>query len=165
MYADFEADIENDNSSICNKTIIIYKQNLLCNGFYIVSELGNVWKSFYYICYFGNDNVDWFVIEIEKIKKNKTAFHFKNTNKYILLTEEDEGEYKNNDKCPICDKKILIDKVRVHCHLIGKCKGPAHNNCNTTVTQKQNLVILLIFHNFSNYDCHMFFKKLVDKKW
>ena len=31
-------------------------------------------------------------------------------------------------------------------------------------TQNQSNFIPFIFHNFSNYDCHMFFKKLVDKK-
>ena len=48
--------------------------------------------------------------------------------------------------------------------LLGKYRGPAHNNCNINVTQKQSNFIPFIIHNFSNYDCHMFFKKLVDKK-
>ena len=38
-YADFEADNEIDNSSVGNKTTNIYKQNLVCIGYYIVSEL------------------------------------------------------------------------------------------------------------------------------
>ena len=58
----------------------------------------------------------------------------------------------------------MSDKVRDHCHLTGKYRGPAHNTCNINVTQKQSNFIPFIFHNFSNYDCHMFFKKLVDKK-
>ena len=57
-----------------------------------------------------------------------------------------------------------IDKVRDHCHLTGKYRGPAHSNCNINVTQKQSNFKPFIFHNFSNYDSHMFFKKLVDKK-
>ena len=61
-------------------------------------------------------------------------------------------------------KNIESDKVRDHCHLTGKYRGPAHNTCNINVTQKQTNFIPFIFHNFSNYDCHMFFKKLVDKK-
>ena len=54
--------------------------------------------------------------------------------------------------------------MRDHCHLTGKYRGPAHSKCNINVTQKQSNFIPFIFHNFSNYDCHMFFKKLVDKK-
>ena len=61
-------------------------------------------------------------------------------------------------------KKKLTNKARDHCHLTGNYRGPAHSICNINVTQKQSNFIPFIFHNFSNYDCHMFFKKLVDKK-
>ena len=30
--------------------------------------------------------------------------------------------------------------------------------------QKQSNFIPILFHNFSNYDCHLFFKTLIDKK-
>ena len=61
-------------------------------------------------------------------------------------------------------KKTETDKVRDHCHLTGKYRGPAHSICNINVTQDQSNFLPFIFHNFSNYDCHMFFKKLVKKK-
>ena len=92
------------------------------------------------------------------------AFYFKNTNKDIIMTEEDEEDFRNDNVCRFCEKEILSDKVRDHCHLTGSYRGPAHNICNINVTQKQSNFIPFIFHNFSNYDCHMFFKKLVDKK-
>ena len=47
-YADFEADNENDNSSIGNKTTKVYKQIPVLNGYEIVSELEDVLKSGYY---------------------------------------------------------------------------------------------------------------------
>ena len=62
-------------------------------------------------------------------------------------------------------KKIDCDKVRDHCHLTSKYRGSAHSICNINVTQDQGNFIPFIFHNFSNYDCHMFFKNLVDKKY
>ena len=61
-------------------------------------------------------------------------------------------------------KNIESDKVRDHCHLTGIYRGPSHSKCNINVTQKQSNFVPFIFHNFSNYDCHMFFNKLVDKK-
>ena len=61
-------------------------------------------------------------------------------------------------------KNIDSDKVRDHCHLTGKYRGPAHSKCNINVTQKQSNFIPFIFHSFSNYDCHMFFRKLIDMK-
>ena len=79
------------------------------------------------------------------------------------MTEENE-DYKNDNICRFCEKNIESDKVRDHCHLTGKYRGPAHSKCNVNVTQKQSNFIPFIFHNFSNYDCHMFFKKLVEKK-
>ena len=97
------------------------------------------------------------------------AFFFKKTKKDIDMTDEDEEDYSNDNVCRFCEKEILSDKVRDHCLLTGKYRGSAHSKCNINVTQKQSNFICknkvpFIFHNFSNYDCHMFFKKLVDKK-
>ena len=163
IYADFEADNEKDNSIIGNKTTNIYKQNPVLNGYYIISELEDVLKSDYYKSPLGYNNVGWFVDEVIKLE-NKMAFYFKNTKKDIIMKEEDEEDYRNNNICRFCEKNIDCDKVRDHCHLTGKYRGPAHSKCNINVTQKQSSFIPFIFHNFSNYDCHMFFKKLVDKK-
>ena len=163
IYADFEADNEKNNSNIGNKTTNIYKQNPVLNDYYIKSELEVVSKSGYYKSPFGHDNIDWFVNEVIKLE-NKMAFYFKNTKKNINMTEKDEKNYRNNNICRLCEKFIECDKVRDHCHLTGKYRGPGHSNCNIKVTQGKSNFIPFIFHNFSNYDCHMFFKKLVDKK-
>ena len=61
-------------------------------------------------------------------------------------------------------KKIVSDKVGDHCHLTGKYRGPAHNTCNKNVKQIDSNFIPFAFHNFSIYDCHMFFNRLVDLK-
>ena len=123
----------------------------------------DVLESGYYESPLGYDNVDWFVKEIIKLE-NKMAFYFKNTKQDIIMTKENEEDFKNNNICRFCEKEILSDKVRDHCHLTGKYRGPAHNTCNINVKQKDSNFIPFAFHNFSNYDCHMFFKKLVDLK-
>ena len=56
------------------------------------------------------------------------------------------------------------DKVRDYCPLTGGYRGPAHSIFNINVTQHRSIFLPFTFHNFSNSDCHMFFKKLVDKK-
>ena len=61
-------------------------------------------------------------------------------------------------------KNIESDKFRDHCHLTGKYRGPSHNICNMNVKQKDSNFIPFAFDKFSNYDCHMFFKRLVDLK-
>ena len=55
--------------------------------------------------------------------------------------------------------KLSVVFFRDHCHLTGKYRVPAHSECNINVTQDQSNFIPFIFHNFSNYDCHMVFKK------
>ena len=111
----------------------------------------------------GNDNKDWFVDEVRKIG-NKMIFYFKSTNKVIIITQADEEDYRNNKTCQFCEKHFESDKVRDLCHLKGRYRGPAHNICINNVTQDQSNFIPFIFHNYSDYDSNMFFKKLVEKK-
>ena len=68
----------------------------------------------------------------------------------------------NNNSSRFCEKEILSDKVRDHCHLTGNYRGPAHNVCNLNVKQKDRIFIPFAFHNFGKYDWHIFFKRLVD---
>ena len=104
IYADFEADNEKDNSTIGNKTTNIYKRNPVLNGYTIVSELEDVLKSGYFKSPLGYENVDWFLDEINKLEK-KMAFYFKNTNKDIIMTEEDQEGFKKNNIFKFCEKK------------------------------------------------------------
>ena len=163
IIADFEADNEKDNTKIGNKTTNIYKQNPVLNGYYIISELEDVLESGYYESPLGYDNVDWFVKEVIKLE-NKMTFYFKNTKEDIIMSKENEEDFKNKNICRFCEKEILSDKFRDHCHLTGKYRGPAHYTCNINVKQKDSNFIPFAFHNFSNYDSHMSFKKLVDLK-
>ena len=75
IYAGFEADNEKDNSSIGNKTTIIYKQKPILNGYRIVSELEGVLQSGHHKSPLGYNNVDWFVDEAVKLE-NKMVFLF-----------------------------------------------------------------------------------------
>ena len=104
-YADFETDNEKDISSIGNKTTNIYKQKPILNGYHIVSELEDVLKNEYYKSPLGCNNVDWFVNEIIKLE-NKMAFFFKNTRKDIIMTEEDEEDFRNNSICQFGEKNV-----------------------------------------------------------
>ena len=92
------------------------------------------------------------------------AFFFENTKKEIIMTQKNEEDFKNNNICRFCEKQILSDKVRDHCHLTGKYRGPTHKIRNLNVKQNDSNFIPFAFHTFSNYDCHMFFKRLVDLK-
>ena len=66
-------------------------QNPIGNGCYIVAELNEFFRSGFFESPLGYDNVDWFVVEVLKLKTEKT-FSFKNTKKAIKMSEE-EGEH------------------------------------------------------------------------
>ena len=163
IYADFEADNGIEDTCIGNKTTNNYKQNPVCNGYRIQSEVIDTLKSEYYNFPLDNKNVDWFINEIMKIE-NKMGFYFKNTNKDIIMTEENKENFENNNVCRYCEKEILTDKVGDHCHLTGTCRGPAHNIWNSNVKQKDSNFIPVILHIFSKYDSHLFIERLVDMK-
>ena len=82
----------------------------------------------------------------------------------IIMTEEEEDDFDNKNIFRFCEKEIISVKVRDHRHFTGKYRGPAHSTCIINVTQKQSNFIPFIFHLFTNYDFHMFFRRLVDKK-
>ena len=78
IYADIEADRENDNSCVGKKTTINFKQNPVWTCSHIVSELGHFLQNGYYKSPLGYNNVNWLVIEKIKIEK-KMTFFFKKT--------------------------------------------------------------------------------------
>ena len=55
-------------------------------------------QSGFYKSPLGRNNVNWFANENIKLE-NKMALYFKNTNKDIVMTEEDEEDFKYNDIC------------------------------------------------------------------
>ena len=98
-----------------------------------------------------------FVDNLEKdIKKiyNDTKFHKKAEN----ISEMDKKEYENATHCHICERELGEDKVFDHCHLTGKYRGAAHNECN--LNYKIPKFFPVIFHNLSGYDAHIFIKNL-----
>ena len=112
----------------------MYKQNPIPKGYLIESELENVPKNGFYESLLGYDNVDWFLKEVIKLE-NKMAFYFKNAKEDIIMTEENEEDYRNNNICRFCEEKFESAKIRGHCHSTGKYRSPAQNNCNSNVTQ------------------------------
>ena len=78
VYADFEADIEKDNSFVGNKTTNFYKQNPVLNGYHVKSELNDILKSGSYKSVLGDNIVDWFVDEVIKLEINMTFYLKKN---------------------------------------------------------------------------------------
>ena len=87
----------------------------------------------------------------------------KRFNKPLKMTENDELCFKLMNKCHICDGKYT-DKdvcVRDHCHITGKFKGSAHQECNLKLRIKpESLKIPVILHNLRGYDSHFIMQQI-----
>ena len=87
----------------------------------------------------------------------------KHFNKPLVMTEVDEQCFKNMDGCHICGEKYTDKDVRVrdHCHITGKFRGSAHQECNLKLRIKpENLKIPVIFHNLRGYDSHFIMQQI-----
>ena len=110
--------------------------------------------------------------------KSKMKKHF---NKPLKMTKENETDFQKATKCHICDKKYtdLIFKnqlpnaqnelskrdkdvrVRDHCHITGKFRGSAHQDCNLKLKINPDTVkIPVIFHNLRGYDSHFIMQQI-----
>ena len=82
----------------------------------------------------------------------------KHFNKNLIMSLKEEEQYEKAEICWICNKLIENDKVRDHCHITGKYRGPAHWKCN--INMKISKKFPIIFHNLRGYDSHLIIKEL-----
>ena len=81
----------------------------------------------------------------------------KEFNKPLKMTKKDEDKFKKAEECYICNKKYTNEDIRVrdHCHITGKYRGSAHQECNLELRlNPDQLKIPVIFHNLRGYDSH-----------
>ena len=77
----------------------------------------------------------------------------------MSLTKGEKKEFRKNSICHICEEKIEGEvKVRDHCHLTGKYRGPAHSRCNLNFKPPNFIPVFL--HNNAHYDTHLFINEL-----
>ena len=88
----------------------------------------------------------------------KTCF-----DKPLKMTEDDEKKFKNATSCHICDKEYTDKDIRVrdHCHITGKYRGSAHQDCNMKLkVDPDKIKIPVIFHNLRGYDSHFIMQEI-----
>jgi len=85
-------------------------------------------------------------------------------NKPLERTPEEERDISNSTSCDICGRKYKAGDengpVRDHCHITGKYRGSAHNDCNLKLRlDSESIKIPVIFHNLKGYDSHFIMQK------
>ena len=78
--------------------------------------------------------------------------------KKMVFTKEDKKQFNIASDCWICGEELGNDRVRDHCHYTGCYRGAAHNSCNLKYSKPKGVPVF--FHNLTNYDSHLFIKKL-----
>ena len=81
----------------------------------------------------------------------------KNKN-YEKVAKQDKKNYKNANVCHICAKDLNNDKAWDHCHITGKYRGAANDNCNKKYVIPKYIPI--VFHNLRGYDSHFIVQNL-----
>ena len=87
----------------------------------------------------------------------------KRFNKPLKMTENDELRFKQNNECHICGDRYTDKDVRVrnHCHITGKFRGSAHQDCNLKLRIKpEDIKVPVIFHNLCGYDSHFIMQQI-----
>ena len=99
---------------------------------------------------------------LEEVKWCKSKMK-KCFNKPLKMTEVNETDFQKATKCYICDKpyKDADIRVRDHCHITGKFRGSAHQDCNLKLQMKPDKIkIPVIFHNLRGYDSHFIMQQI-----
>ena len=172
IFYDFEAVLEpmptesrccncvDKNNEICtHKVKMLNRQIPSCYSMIVVDNDYNICLSSVYT---GFDCVQHFL---------KTIFSFRNAifkelqkSKPMIITSQQENEYKNAKICHICDRPFddkrayLGKKCHDHDHLTGLYLGPAHNQCN--VLRQKSFNIPAVCHNAAKYDSHFILTEL-----
>ena len=87
----------------------------------------------------------------------------KHFNKPLKMTKENKTDFQQSTKCHICDNQYTDKDVRVrdHCHITGKYRGSAHQDCNLKLQIKpEEIKISVIFHNLRGYDSHFIMQEI-----
>ena len=76
----------------------------------------------------------------------------KHFNKELVMTNEDNEDLKNSNKCWICNNDYIDGDVKVkdNSHITQKYKGSTHRDCNISV--KLSHKIPVVFGNLKKYD-------------
>jgi hypothetical protein len=76
--------------------------------------------------------------------------------KNMAMTREDKASFAKAVDCHVCGGPLNGDKVRDHCHITGKYRGAAHNECNLKLRiYPHKTKVPVVFHNLRSYDGHL----------
>ena len=166
IYADFEAIIEkisgckpNNNKSYTEA----YQKHADCGyGYKVVCCYDDQYTKPLQI-YRGEKAVYKFMeAMLEEVKYCKKTMK-RCFNKPLKMTSDDLNAFEKATECYICNKQYTSKDIRVrdHCHITGKYRGSAHQDCNLKLRlNPDEIKIPVIFHNLRGYDSHFIMQEI-----
>ena len=97
----------------------------------------------------GEDSVYNFINNMIEESNYCNEFMKKYFNKELVMTKEDNEDFKNSTKCWICDNDYVDKdvKIRYHFHIIGKYRSSAHRDCNINLKLNHKIPIYFTTKN------------------
>ena len=131
-------------------------------GYKVICCYDDKYSKYTYI-YRGENAVYKFMEKmLEEVEYCKAVIK-KQFNKPLVMTEVDEQHFKTMDGCHICGEKYTDKDVRVrdHCHITGKFRGSAHQECNLKLRIKpEDIKIPVMFYNLREYYSHFIMQQI-----
>ena len=108
----------------------------------------------------GKDAIYNFINSMIEESKNCSDVMKKHFKKELVMTKEDNENFKNSTKCWICDNDYVDNdvKVRDHSPITGKHRYSAQGDCN--INLRLNHKTSVVFYNLKNYDSHLIMQEL-----
>ena len=122
------------------------------------------------------DVIEKFIVDMFREVRSCQSVMREHFNKPLVMTEENERDFKNSITCYICGRRYKMEEkyaeelygekpenipVRDHCHITGKYRGSAHKFCNLKLRlEPESIKIPVIFHNLKCYDSHFIMQKI-----
>ena len=113
------------------------------------------------VVYCGDNVADIFIKHMLK-EQERINMIYKNP-RPLNMSADDWRDFNKATECHICHKSLGDDTVRDHCHITGKFRAAAHNDCNVNFRLRNRIPV--IFHNLRGYDAHLIMQAIgkVDK--
>ncbi|XP_025264636.1 uncharacterized protein LOC112638002 [Camponotus floridanus] len=158
VYADLECALEKegDEGGRTKNTRIVQHHRVHSVAYYTRCSFDDAASA--YGSYRGEDCVAWFVRELRDLALRAKAA----LDAVVPMTSDEREMFTNASRCYACERPFEAEDARVrdHCHLTGRFRGPAHSAYN--LNYKDPYVIPVFFHNLSGYDAHFIIKDVAN---
>ncbi|KAM0726697.1 hypothetical protein ACS0PU_007881 [Formica fusca] len=157
VYADLECVLRKTDGDPMTSTYTFQHHQVFSVAYYVHCSYDESLSAYHFRR--STDCVSWFVEKLKNLAQRVKTILTTNV-PMVNLTRDEREKFHSATHCHICEKPFEQDDTRVrdHCHLTGRYRGPAHSNCN--LNYKDSFCIPIIFHNLSGYDSHFIIEEI-----